>query len=164
AQHGRGRATVLGRADDARRPHRRPRRAGGADRPLRPAQHGGGFSRHRPPSGRRHALARRRRRMSVSAQRAEASVPSAIAGRLRDRGPAATARRIAAMVLRYTFLFAKSWPRLIELIYWPTVQVILWGLISQFFLNHSSWLVQASGALLAAALLWDVLFRSELGV
>src|SRR5690606_29143589 len=103
-------------------------------------------------------------RMSASANRAEARVPSAIAGRYRDRGPAATARRITAMVLRYAFLFAKSWPRLIELIYWPTVQVILWGLISQFFLHHSSWLAQASGALLAAALLWDVLFRSELGV
>jgi ABC-2 type transport system permease protein len=102
--------------------------------------------------------------MSASTDRLEARLPSAIAGRYRDRGPLATLRRIGAMVLRYGFLFAKSWPRLIELIYWPTVQVILWGLISQFFLHHSSWLVQASGALLAAALLWDVLFRSELGV
>ncbi|MGE5147746.1 MAG: ABC transporter permease [Candidatus Eiseniibacteriota bacterium] len=68
------------------------------------------------------------------------------------------------MVLRYSFLFAKSWPRLVELIYWPSVQVILWGLISTFFVQNSSWLVQASGALLAAVLLWDVLFRSELGV
>jgi ABC-2 type transport system permease protein len=102
--------------------------------------------------------------MSVEANRLEARIPSAIAGRYSDRGPAATLRRIGAMVLRYGFLFAKSWPRLVELIYWPTVQVVLWGLISQFFLHHSSWLVQASGALLAAALLWDVLFRSELGV
>ena len=102
--------------------------------------------------------------MSADADRLAARVPSAIAGRYRDRGPVATARRVGAMVLRYAFLFAKSWPRLVELIYWPTVQIILWGLISQFFLHHSSWLVQASGALLAAALLWDVLFRGELGV
>jgi ABC-2 type transport system permease protein len=102
--------------------------------------------------------------MSAPTDRLEARLPSSIAGRYRDRGPLATLRRIGAMVLRYGFLFAKSWPRLIELLYWPTVQVILWGLISQFFLHHSSWLVQASGALLAAALLWDVLFRSELGV
>lgn len=102
--------------------------------------------------------------MNAEADRRDARPPSAIAGRYRDRGPLAAARRIGAMVLRYGFLFAKSWPRLVELIYWPTVQVVLWGLISQFFLHHSSWLVQASGALLAAALLWDVLFRSELGV
>src|SRR5690606_6997624 len=72
--------------------------------------------------------------------------------------------RIFAMVLRYSYLFRKSWPRLLELVYWPTVQVVLWGLISQFFVTHSSWLVQASGALIAAVLLWDVLFRSEIGV
>jgi ABC-2 type transport system permease protein len=102
--------------------------------------------------------------MTVQTDRIAARAPSAIAGRLPDSGALAAARRIGAMVLRYSFLFAKSWPRLVELIYWPTVQVILWGLISQFFLHHSSWLMQASGALLAAALLWDVLFRSELGV
>jgi ABC-2 type transport system permease protein len=102
--------------------------------------------------------------MTVRTDRVGARPPGAIAGRLPDTGPLAAARRVGAMVLRYSFLFAKSWPRLVELIYWPTVQVVLWGLISQFFLHHSSWLVQASGALLAAALLWDVLFRSELGV
>jgi len=68
------------------------------------------------------------------------------------------------MILRYLYLLKGSWPRIIELAYWPTVQVILWGLISTFFVSHSSWLVQAAGVLIAAVMLWDVLFRSELGV
>jgi ABC-2 type transport system permease protein len=50
-----------------------------------------------------------------------------------------------------------------ELMYWPTIQMILWGFITQFFLQHSSWVAQAAGVLIAAVLLWDVLFRGQLG-
>ena len=75
-----------------------------------------------------------------------------------------SAGRIFAMVLRYGYLLRHSWPRVLELIYWPAVQLILWGFISRFFVEHSSWLAQASGVLMAAVLLWDVLFRAHLGV
>jgi ABC-2 type transport system permease protein len=68
------------------------------------------------------------------------------------------------MVLRYAYLLRRSWPRILELVYWPAVQLILWGFISKFFVEHSSWLAQASGVLMAAVLLWDVLFRAHLGV
>ncbi|HKO06474.1 MAG TPA: ABC transporter permease [Alphaproteobacteria bacterium] len=75
-----------------------------------------------------------------------------------------SARRVWAMALRYFYLLRGSWPRIAELIYWPTVQVILWGLITRFFVTHSTWLAQAGGVLIAGVLLWDVLFRSQLGV
>jgi ABC-2 type transport system permease protein len=73
-------------------------------------------------------------------------------------------RRIHAMVLRYTYLVRRSWPRILELVYWPAVQLILWGFITEFFLTNSTWLAQASGVLMAAVILWDVLFRGQLGV
>jgi ABC-2 type transport system permease protein len=73
-------------------------------------------------------------------------------------------RRVGAMVLRHLFVITGSWPRLIELIYWPTFQMLMWGFTTQFFLTHSSWLVQAAGALIAGVLLWDVMFRSQLGL
>jgi ABC-2 type transport system permease protein len=72
--------------------------------------------------------------------------------------------RVYAMVLRYIYLLRRSWPRVLELAYWPTMQMILWGLISQFMLTNSSWLAQASGVFLAGVLLWDVMFRGQLGV
>jgi ABC-2 type transport system permease protein len=68
------------------------------------------------------------------------------------------------MILRYAYLLRGSWPRVLELAYWPVVQMILWGFITQFFLTNSAWVAQASGVLLAAVLLWDVLFRAQLGV
>jgi ABC-2 type transport system permease protein len=52
----------------------------------------------------------------------------------------------------------------LELVYWPTVQMILWGFITLFLVGHSSWVAQASGVLISAVLLWDVLFRGQLGV
>jgi ABC-2 type transport system permease protein len=73
-------------------------------------------------------------------------------------------RRVYALVLRHTYLLRSSGPRILELVYWPTVQMILWGFITVFLVNHSSWLAQASGVLLSGVLLWDVLFRGQLGV
>lgn len=72
--------------------------------------------------------------------------------------------RVQAMILRYFYTLRKSWPRLLELAYWPTIQMVLWGFITSFFVGHSDWVVQAAGVLISAVLLWDVLFRANLGV
>jgi len=82
----------------------------------------------------------------------------------RVHGLSASLHRIGALVLRHVYLLRGSWPRVLELMYWPTVQMILWGFITLFLVNHSSWLAQASGVLLTGVLLWDVLFRGQLGV
>lgn len=42
--------------------------------------------------------------------------------------------------------------------------MILWGFITLFLIGQSSWIAQASGVLISAVLLWDVLFRGQLGV
>ncbi len=73
-------------------------------------------------------------------------------------------RRIGAMVLRHVYLMRKSWPRILELAYYPSVQMILWGFIAKFLTTNSSWVAQAPGLLIASVLLWDILFRGQLGV
>lgn len=72
--------------------------------------------------------------------------------------------RIGTMVLRYLYLLKSSWPRAVELVYWPTVQMILWGFTSKFLMTNSAYVARAAGVLLGAVLLWDVLFRGQLGV
>ena len=81
------------------------------------------------------------------------------------RGPDAafSSRRVLALVLRYVYLLMGSWPRLLELAYWPSVQIILWCFISKYFVSQTSLAGQAAGVLLAAVLLWDILFRGQLG-
>jgi ABC-2 type transport system permease protein len=73
-------------------------------------------------------------------------------------------RRVFALVRRHVYLLRSSGPRVLELVYWPTVQMVLWGFITVFLVDHSAWVAQASGVLISAVLLWDVLFRSQLGV
>jgi ABC-2 type transport system permease protein len=73
-------------------------------------------------------------------------------------------RRVGAMVLRHYYLMRGSWPRLLELIYWPTLQMTLWGFITVFFQSHSTWLAQAAGVLISAVLLWDVMFRGQISL
>ncbi|MFC1673774.1 ABC transporter permease [Pseudomonadota bacterium] len=73
-------------------------------------------------------------------------------------------RRIRALMLRHLYVLRRSWPRLLELVYWPLIQMVMWGFVTKFFLGHSSWVAEAAGVLISAVLLWDVLFRSNLGV
>lgn len=72
--------------------------------------------------------------------------------------------RIGAMLLRYLYLLRSSWPRALELLYWPAIQMVLWGFTSQFLMTNSSYVARAGGVLLAAVMLWDVMFRGQLGV
>ena len=75
-----------------------------------------------------------------------------------------SAGRIGALVLRHTYLLRRSWPRLLELTYWPTVQMIIWGLVTMFLITNSAWFAQAAGVLLAGVILWDVMFRGQIGL
>ena len=72
-------------------------------------------------------------------------------------------RRVAAMVLRYWYLLRSSWPRLVELIYWPVVQMMMWGFLQLYIDQHASFFAMAGGTFIGAVLLWDILFRGQLG-
>ena len=72
-------------------------------------------------------------------------------------------RRIFGMVRRHFYLLRGSLPRILEMAYWPTVQMVIWGFVTQFFMGHSSWVANAAGILIGAVLLWDLLFRSQIG-
>lgn len=74
-----------------------------------------------------------------------------------------SARRINAMVLRYWYLLMSSWPRLLELVYWPALQVITWGFLQNYIAQNDSFFARAGGSLIGAVILWDILFRGQLG-
>ena len=71
--------------------------------------------------------------------------------------------RIGAMILRYWYLLMSSWPRLLELLYWPALQVITWGFIQYYIAQNASFFARAGGTLIGAVILWDILFRGQLG-
>ncbi|HYD17133.1 MAG TPA: ABC transporter permease [Patescibacteria group bacterium] len=75
-------------------------------------------------------------------------------------------QRVYAVLIRHLYILRGSKARLIEIIYWPSVQMILWGFISRFFATSGAAGMgsKAFGVLLGAVLLWDMLFRTQLGV
>ncbi|MDC6465380.1 ABC transporter permease [Pelagibacteraceae bacterium] len=70
--------------------------------------------------------------------------------------------RVYALFLRHFYLIIGSFPRLLDLVYWPTIQIILWGFISKFFTLHSEFYNHTAGIILSAAILYDFLFRSSI--
>ena len=79
-------------------------------------------------------------------------------------GVAACARRVRAMVRRHAYLLLRSWPRLLSTMSYPTVTMILWAFITVYLRPTSSFLNDAPGFFIGAVLLWDVLYRGQLGV
>ena len=70
--------------------------------------------------------------------------------------------RIYGLFLRHFFLIRGSLPRVLDLIYWPTIQIILWGFISKFFTTYSDYYNNTVGVMLTCAILYDFLFRSSI--
>ena len=70
--------------------------------------------------------------------------------------------KMYGLFLRHFFLIRSSLPRILDLIYWPSIQIILWGFISKFFTMYSDFYNHTAGIILSAAILYDFLFRSSI--
>ncbi|MFO1156820.1 MAG: hypothetical protein U1E43_08680 [Rhodospirillales bacterium] len=53
-------------------------------------------------------------------------------------------RRVSGILLRHLYVLRRS-VAVTDLAYWPTIQMILWGFVTLFFVQHSSWVAQAAG-------------------
>jgi ABC-2 type transport system permease protein len=91
------------------------------------------------------------------------TAPGAVPVILPPSGVRASLRRIGAMVRRYTYLLRSSGIRLVELVYWPFLQMLTWGFLQKYLAGTTSPLAQAAGVLIGSVLLWDILFRSKIG-
>ena len=80
-----------------------------------------------------------------------------------DTGIEFSFNRVAAMVRRYWYLLRSSWPRVLDLIYWPTVQMLMWGFLQLYVAQNAGFFARAAGVFIGAVLLWDILFRGQLG-
>ena len=70
--------------------------------------------------------------------------------------------KMHGLFLRHFYLIKSSLPRILDLVYWPTIQIILWGFISKFFSIYSDYYNNTLGVILTCAILYDILFRSSI--
>jgi ABC-2 type transport system permease protein len=74
-------------------------------------------------------------------------------------------RRIYGLMYRHVAIYRHSWPRLVELMYWPALQMLIWGFTSQALAARAgNPALMAGGILLAGVLLWEVALRGQMGV
>jgi ABC-2 type transport system permease protein len=73
--------------------------------------------------------------------------------------------RVGALILRYVLVYSRSPIRLIEILFWPTMALLVWGFVATF--------IQRAGQgdlprfilfLVGAMIFWDILFRAQQGV
>ena len=73
--------------------------------------------------------------------------------------------RISALLIRYKTISFGSFPRLISIFYWPSVQILFWGFFTNFLVsNNNLSSLSVLNIILSAVVLWDVLFRGQLGL
>ncbi|BDV33138.1 ABC transporter permease [Methylocystis iwaonis] len=77
-------------------------------------------------------------------------------------------KRVGAMLLRYSYLLRASYTRILDIIYWPLVQMLTWGFLQTYLvkagaLQAPGGAAQAAGTLIGAILLWDILLRGQQG-
>jgi ABC-2 type transport system permease protein len=72
--------------------------------------------------------------------------------------------RIVAVLTRHLFLYRRSLPRLMEIFYWPFLDLVVWGFITVYLMRFQGQLPGLVTFFLGALILWDVLFRAQQGI
>ena len=71
------------------------------------------------------------------------------------------AHRIYAVILRHLYEFRHSYDRLSDVFYWPTIDLLLWGLTSVYIrtLSHAQFSIITM--IISGILLWIIIWRSQ---
>lgn len=72
--------------------------------------------------------------------------------------------RVKAIALRHLMLTFRDFHRFIDLIYWPILDIVIWGFTARWIQCNSDQNQQISYILLTALVFWQVLFRAQIEV
>lgn len=77
----------------------------------------------------------------------------------------ASVKRIATLFLRYFYLHKRSVPRTLELVFWPVMELLVWGFVAVYVQSMAAdSLSRVIVFLINAMIFWDILYRSQQGV
>jgi ABC-2 type transport system permease protein len=72
--------------------------------------------------------------------------------------------RISALVSRHLYLYRRSLARAMEVVYWPFLDLVVWGFITVYLSKYAGQMPGVVTFFLGALILWDVLFRAQQGI
>ncbi len=74
-------------------------------------------------------------------------------------------RRITALLLRYLLLYRQSWTRIMEIFFWPVMDLLVWGFLTSYLLQvGSSRVPTLITFLIGSMIFWDLLYRAQQSV
>lgn len=73
-------------------------------------------------------------------------------------------QRIIALFMRHMYLYRRSIPRLMEVVYWPLLDLLVWGFITVYLAKFKENLPGFITFFIGALILWDILFRAQQGI
>lgn len=73
-------------------------------------------------------------------------------------------RRVRGIFKRHMYVSIHSPPIIFDMFLWPMIDLLIWGLLTVFIEGQDVSLPIPIGFLLGGVLLWDLLFRSNLGI
>lgn len=74
-------------------------------------------------------------------------------------------RVLGSIALRYFWLYTRHPVRIVELLFWPFVQLLVWGFLTKYLQSETTGsFPHTITYLIGAIILWDALFRSQQGV
>jgi ABC-2 type transport system permease protein len=68
------------------------------------------------------------------------------------------------LVARHLYLYKRSLARVMEIFYWPFLDLVIWGFITMYLMRFKGDMPGAVTWFLGALILWDVLFRAQQGI
>jgi ABC-2 type transport system permease protein len=81
-----------------------------------------------------------------------------------DAGSGFSFRRVGGIMLRQAYLYKRTLHRWLEILYWPTVDVLLWGFLTLYLQRNTTDISSVAPRILGALILWDVMFRAQQSV
>lgn len=69
-----------------------------------------------------------------------------------------------ALIVRHLYLYRRSVPRIMEIFYWPFLDLVIWGFITMYLMRFQGQIPGVVTFFLGAMILWDVLFRAQQGI
>jgi ABC-2 type transport system permease protein len=73
-------------------------------------------------------------------------------------------RHIRALVLRYTFLYTRSVPRVAEMFFWPVMDLLVWGFLTVYLQRLGHQAPATITVLLGSMIFWEILYRAQQAV
>lgn len=70
-------------------------------------------------------------------------------------------RVIKALIIKYIFIWSRSTFRMLDIFFWPLMDLLVWGFLSVYMLKVSNAVPVAVTYLIGAIIFWNVLFRAQ---